>query len=129
MAARSPYDYAIVRVVPRVEREEFVNVGAIVFARTRDFLACAIELDAAVVRALAPAADLDAIAGHLDAFAAVCAGAPDAGPVAALPAPDRFHWLTAPRSTVIQTGPIHVGVTDDPAAALRELIARRVRRS
>ena len=122
----SPFDYAIVRVVPRVEREEFVNAGVIVFARTLDYLACACALDPARVRALDPGVELDAIARHLAAVEAICRGDAAGGPVAAWPRPDRFHWLVAPRSTLIQTSPVHTGMTEDPAATLADLLARRV---
>lgn len=123
---RAPFDYAIVRVVPRVEREEFINVGVIVHAPTLRFLGCALHLDRARVAALAEGVDLDALARHLEAFRAVCEGRPGAGPIAALPPAERFHWLVAPRSAVIQTSPVHGGLCDDPAAALAELFARRV---
>lgn len=121
------YSYAIVRVVPRVERGEFVNVGVILFAREAGYLAACVELDAARLRALAPAADVAAIARHLEAFSAICAGRAEGGPVAGLPAAERFHWLTAPRSTMIQTSPVHGGTTSDPAATLEELLAAFVR--
>jgi hypothetical protein len=125
-ADRAPFDYAVIRIVPRVEREEFVNAGVIVFARTRDYLACAIAFDAARVRALDAGADVAAFERHLDAFRAVCDGTAAGGPVAALARADRFHWLTAPRSTVIQTSVVHAGMTADPAATLRDLIGRLV---
>jgi hypothetical protein len=120
------FDYAIVRVVPRVEREEFVNAGVILHAPGARFLGCEVALDAARLRALAPDLDPAQVCRHLDAFRAICAGDRAAGPIAALPAAERFHWLVAPRSTVIQTSPVHGGVADDPAAALRDLFARRV---
>jgi hypothetical protein len=128
MSDAVPYQYAVVRIVPVIEREEFLNAGVIVFARTRGYLGCALALDEDLLRALAPAADVAMIAGHLDAFRKVCDGDPDGGPVAALPAHERFHWLTAARSATIQPGPVHAGVTDDPAAALADLFARRVGR-
>ena len=121
------YSYAILRVVPRVERGECINVGVILFAREARYLAARIELDPARLRALAPEADVALIERHLDTIAAICEGRPEAGPVAALPPSDRFHWLTAPRSTVIQTSPVHSGVTPDPAATLEELLAAFVR--
>ena len=123
---RSPFDYAIVRVVPRVEREEFVNAGVILHARAAAFLGCELALDPARLFALAPGADLAAVQRHLDAFRAVCAGDAAAGPIAQLPPAERFHWLVAPRSTVIQTSPVHGGVCDDPRAALHDLFLRRV---
>jgi hypothetical protein len=122
----SPFQYAIVRVVPRVERGECANAGVVLFCRPRRFLAARVALDAARVRALAPEADLTALQGHLDAFARIAAGDPDAGPMAALPPSERFHWLVAPSSTVIQCSPVHTGLTDDPAGELERLVARLV---
>ncbi len=121
------YSYAILRVVPRVERGEFVNVGVILFARTRGFLETRLALDEARLRALAPEVDLAAIRRHLVAFQAISAGAPEGGPVAALPPSERFHWLTAPRSTVIQTSPVHVGRSEDLEATLEDLLDSYVR--
>ncbi|HEX2173870.1 MAG TPA: DUF3037 domain-containing protein [Dehalococcoidia bacterium] len=121
------YSYAIIRVVPRVERGEFVNAGIILFARTGRYLKARVELDADRLRALAPLANPALIERHLRAFEAICAGAPEGGPVAALPPSERFHWLTAPRSTVIQTSPVHVGCCPDPEEALEELLATFVR--
>ncbi len=121
------YSYAVVRVVPRVERGECVNVGVILFAREARYLAARVELDAARVRALAPEADLALIERHLATFVAIAEGRPEGGPVAALPPAERFHWLTAPRSTVIQTSPVHGGATSDPAATLEELLDAFVR--
>ena len=116
------YSYAIIRVVPRVERGERLNVGVVMFARTLEFLEARIELDAARLRALAPDVDLAAVERHLRIFAAICAGRPEGGPLAKLPPSERFHWLTAPRSTAIQTSPVHVGSTADPAAELEKLL-------
>jgi DUF3037 family protein len=116
------YSYAIVRVVPRVERGEYINVGVVLFAPTRQFLDARIQLDPARLLALAPEADAALIARHLRTFEAICSGGAEGGPVAALPASDRFHWLTAPRSTVIQTSPVHVGCADEPATALEQLV-------
>jgi hypothetical protein len=121
------YAYAIIRVVPRVERGECVNVGVVLFARERRFLAARIELDAERLRALAPGVDLPPIERHLRTFVAVAEGSAAGGPVAALPPPERFHWLTAPRSTVIQTSPVHTGTCPDPAATLDELMDAYVR--
>lgn len=121
------YSYAVVRVVPRVERGEFVNVGVILFARTARFLAARIELDRPRLRALAPDLDLAIVARHLDAFVAICEGNAAGGPIARLPPSERFHWLTAPRSTVIQTSPVHIGRCDDLRAALDALCTALVR--
>jgi hypothetical protein len=120
------YSYAVLRVVPRVERGEFMNVGVILFARTRSFLDARIALDDTRLRAFAPEVDLDSVKRHLAAIQAICAGTPEGGPIAAAPPSERFHWLTAPRSTVIQPSPIHVGVGADPRAALDELMAEFV---
>lgn len=121
------FDYAIVRVVPWVERGEFLNVGAIVFARTRRFLDARIELDEARLRALWPAVDLEDVRAHLDVIPRVCAGGAEAGPIGKLSLPERFHWLVAPRSTVIQTSAVHAGICDDPARELDHLVAQMVR--
>ena len=121
------YSYAVIRVVPRVERGECLNVGVILFARELGYLEARIELDAARLRALAPEADAAQIDRHLRTISAICAGAAEGGPLAALPPSDRFHWLTAPRSTVIQTSPIHVGATADPEVTVEELLDAFVR--
>jgi hypothetical protein len=121
------YSYAILRVVPRVERGECLNVGVVLFARTRRFLEARLALDEDRLRALAPEADLPAIKRHLAAIQAICAGSPEGGPVAALSPSERFHWVTAPRSTVVQTSPVHVGRTADPAATIEELLDTFVR--
>lgn len=124
--APEPFQYAVVRVVPRVEREEFVNVGVIVFCRTRKFLRARIALDLRRAHALAPDIDLAAVAEHLEARARVASGDPDAGPIAALPQSERFHWLVAPSSTVIQTSSVHSGLCDEPEAVLDRLFAQLV---
>jgi hypothetical protein len=120
------FDYAIVRVVPRVERGEFINVGVVMHCPTQGYLGCRIVLDRERLCALDPHADVDAIARHLDAFHRVCEGDPTAGAMAALPARERFHWLVAPRSTVIQTSPVHAGLADDPERALTRLVDQLV---
>lgn len=123
MPERHPFEYAVVRVVPRVEREEFVNVGVVLFARSAGFLGCEITLDRERLRVLAGEGrlDLEAIEAHLQAMRDVCGGATAGGPIAALPPSERFHWLVAPRSTAIQISPVHGGVTDDPPASLQRL--------
>jgi hypothetical protein len=121
------FDYAVFRVVPRVEREEFVNAGVVLHAPTLGFLGCQIGLDRARLAALAPDADVDEIEAHLDALRRVCAGDPDAGPIARLGRSERFHWLTAPRSTVVQVSPVHSGLCADPALALAHLYDVQVR--
>jgi hypothetical protein len=123
------YSFAVVRVVPRVERGECLNAGVILFDREQDVLDARIELDHARLRALDPGADVALIERHLRSFLAICAGDPAGGPLAALPPSERFHWLTAPRSTVIQTSPVHAGTAADPRAALEELMDELVRPS
>jgi hypothetical protein len=127
MHAAEVYDYAIVRVVPRVEREEFINAGAIVSCQKSGFLQASMALDEARLLALDPAADLDSVRRHLGAIVAICAGEPDCGPIARMPYRARFHWLTARRSAIIQTSPVHTGRCTDPAAALEHLMDRMVR--
>lgn len=127
MPAKRSFDYALVRVVPRVEREEFVNAGVILFCRQRDFLGARIELDRDRVRALWPQADLPLIEEHLAAIPLVCAGGDGAGPIGKLTLPERFHWLVSPRSTVIQVSPVHAGLCEDPERALEELVDRMIR--
>jgi hypothetical protein len=126
-ASPSPFQYAIVRVVPRVERGECINAGVVLFCRPRRFLAAAVRLDEERLRALAPDVDLAAVRGHLEALERIAAGDPEAGPIAALPASERFHWLVAPSSTVIQCSPVHTGMTGDPERELERLVGRLVR--
>ena len=122
------YTYSMVRVVPRVERGEFVNVGVLLFARTQHFLEARFELDPGRLRALAPDLDIGEVERHLEVFRRIAAGDPEAGPIAGLSQSERFHWLTSPSSTVIQTSEVHVGRCSDPSAALEDLMARLVRR-
>jgi hypothetical protein len=121
------YDYAIIRVVPRVEREEFVNVGVIVSCPAREFLEARIELDEQRLMALDPTLDLEAVRAHLAAIPAVCAGGAEAGPIGEMPPRRRFEWLTAKRSTMIQTSPVHTGRCQDPIAVLNSLLETMVR--
>jgi hypothetical protein len=123
----STYDYAIIRVVPKVEREEFVNVGVIVSCPGNGFLDARIELDEKRVEALDSTADLGQIRAHLATIPAICAGGASAGPIGKLPQRERFHWLVAPRSTVIQTSPVHTGTCTDPVALLERLLETMVR--
>lgn len=121
------YDFAAIRVVPRVDREEFVNVGVILHSRTLKFLGARVQLDAERLTSLWPAVDLELVRRHLETIPRVCAGEPDAGPIAALSASERFHWLVSPRSTIIQTSPVHSGICDSPETSLNELFDRLVR--
>jgi hypothetical protein len=125
--AQSSFDYAVVRVVPRVDREEFVNAGIVLFCLERDFLAAKVELDRERLRALDPAVDLKVVEEHLAAIPRVAAGGPGSGPIGKLTARERFHWLVAPRSTIVQISPVHSGLCDDPARALEHLVERMVR--
>ena len=127
MPDRSTYDYAVIRVVPRVERGEFVNVGVIVSCPKQGFLEARIELDETRLRALDPAIDLDAVRGHLSSIPKICKGGPAAGPIGRLPPRERFHWLIAPRSTVIQVSPSHTGRCDDAPGLLEHLMDTMVR--
>lgn len=127
VSADLPYDYAVVRVVPRVERGEFVNVGVILSCPGADFLDARIEVDEARLRAFAPDLDVDAVRDNLAIIPRVCEGGADAGPIGALPPRQRFHWLVAPRSTMIQVSPVHTGRTGDPGATLEHLVACMVR--
>ena len=128
MPALQTYDYAIVRVVPRVERGEFVNAGVIVSCASKGFLEARMELDDTRLLALDPNADLVAIKANLATIPAICKGGDDAGPIGRLSVRERFHWLVAPRSTVIQTSAVHMGRCDDLQGALEHLLDKMVRR-
>jgi hypothetical protein len=118
------YDYAIIRVVPRVEREEFVNVGVIVSCPALDYLAARIELDEARLLTFAPGVDIELVRENLASIPAICAGS---GPIGRLTLRERFHWLVAPRSTMIQTSSVHTGRSDDPSRLLEQLLQKMVR--
>ena len=121
------YSYAIVRVVPRVERGESLNVGIILFSRTRHFLEARIEVDEKRLLALASGADLAQLEAHLATFRAIAAGDEAGGSIARLGQSERFHWLTSPRSTIIQTSEVHTGRCDDPERLIEDLMERLVR--
>ena len=123
---RAPFAYATIRVVPRVEREEFVNAGVVLFSRPRGYLGARTRLDPRRLRALWGEIDLEAVARQLQIIELVAAGDPGGGAIAALPAAERFGWLTAPASTTVQPGPVHAGLCADPAAALDRLFAELV---
>ena len=128
MPAEYTYDYAIVRVVPHVERGEQVNVGVILSCADTDFLDARIEIDERALLAIDPNVDLAAVRTNLDVIPLVCRGGPEAGPIGLLPPRGRFRWLVAPRSTMIQPSAVHTGRTSDPAACLEHLMDRMVRR-
>ena len=126
MRDRLPYDYSVIRVAPRVDREEFINVGVILSCPDRQFLDARISLDETRLRGLFPEVDLEVIQAHLAAIPAICAGGEEAGPIGRLSQRERFHWLVAPRSTMIQPSPVHTGRCSDPAAALERLMQKMV---
>ena len=123
----SAYDYAIVRVVPRVERGECVNIGVIVSCPARDYLQARIEIDIARLQALDATLDIDAIQRHAASIPRVCDGGEAAGPIGRLTQRERFHWLVAPRSTIIQISPVHTGRCADPTRVLETLLVKLVR--
>jgi hypothetical protein len=120
------FAYAVLRVVPRVERGEQFNAGVVLFCRRRRFLAARVELDERRLAALAPDADAAQVRAHLDALVRIAAGDPAGGPVAALEPSERFGWLVAPSSTIIQPSPVHTGLCDDPQAMLDRLFEELV---
>jgi hypothetical protein len=121
-----PFEYAVLRVVPRVERGEFINAGVVLYCRADSFLGARVHLDSDRLMALDPGTDLAAVRAHLEAVRSVCAGGAEAGSVGRLPLGERFGWLVAPRSTVVQPSPVHTGLTDDPEAELERLLSRMV---
>jgi hypothetical protein len=123
------YDYAVIRVVPRVDREEFMNVGVIISCPAKDFLEARIEMDEARLLAFAPQVDLEAVRAHLTSIPRICTGGPDAGPIGQLSPRERFHWLVAPRSTIIQTSRVHSGRCTEPQPVSEHLLDRMVRRA
>jgi hypothetical protein len=126
--AEFTYDYSVVRVVPRVDRGEQVNVGVILSCVDLDFLDARIEVDETLIRAIDTGIDIEAVRANLAIIERVCRGGKDAGPIGELPPRGRFRWLVSPRSTIIQPSPVHTGQTSDPAACLEKLMERLVRR-
>lgn len=122
------YDYAVIRVVPRVDRGEQINVGVILSCPDTEFLEARIEVNEAVLRAVDPTLDLAAVRTNLEAIREICRGGGAAGPIGLLPARGRFRWLVSPRSTIVQPSPVHTGKTSDPEACLEQLMDRIVRR-
>jgi hypothetical protein len=121
---RSAFEYAIVRVVPYVERAEFLNAGAILFCRTQRYLGARITADRERLLALCPELDIEMVEAQLALIPRICAGGADAGPVGEMDQAERFRWLIAPRSTTLQISPVHCGLCADPEAALDEIVAR-----
>jgi Protein of unknown function (DUF3037) len=132
LPSRDSFEYALIRVIPRVERGECINAGVVLFCRPRRFLDARTSYDEARLRALVPEleeSELTAIREQLALIPRIAAGDPTAGPIARLPIPQRWHWLVAPASTVIQPGPVHTGLTDDPAESLEHLFKTMVETS
>ena len=121
MPTTASFDYAVLRIVPRVERQEFLNAGVILLCRERRLLAARTTLDRPRLLALWPDLDLESVAQHLSAMERICHGDPDAGPIARLSLSERFHWLTSPRSTILQTSPVHTGLCTETEALLTRL--------
>ena len=128
MRAPSSYDYALIRVVPSVERGECLNVGVILFCRTLQFLGVRIHVDEERLRTLAPDLDMAAVQQQLDDIVQICEGAQEAGQLAYMSQSERFHWLVSPRSTIIQPSPVHMGLSADPEATLEHLLKTMVYR-
>ena len=128
MPGREAFQYAIVRVVPRVERGEALNAGVVLFSRRHRFLAARTELDTTALAAMAPGCEADEVRSHLRTLELVAAGDPAGGPIAGLEPSERFHWLTAPASTIVQPSAVHTGLTTDPHAELEHLFTRLVAR-
>ena len=124
--ALTSFDFATIRLVPRVERGEFINVGVIVFCLEQKFLRALVRVDEARLAALWPGQEMEPVLRHLDGLVKISAGDPDAGPIAQLSIRERFHWLVAPRSTVIQISPVHTGLCESPEEALQELFRQLV---
>jgi len=128
MPGARTFEYAVLRVVPRVERGEFVNAGVILYCRAAGFLDAAVELDRSRLLAIAPRADVATIEAHLDGLVRVCRGGEGSGPIGALAQAERFKWLTSPRSTSLQVSEVHEGLCGDPAEALQDALRTHVRR-
>jgi hypothetical protein len=126
MQGKQLFEYAVIRIVPRVEREEFLNVGIILYSKQQKFLQCLFQLDEARLRAFSPTLDIDEVAGHLRGFELICRGSAEGGPIAKMDLPSRFRWLTATRSTVVQTSKVHPGFCADLPEAVKKLHAQLV---
>jgi len=122
------FEYAVIRVVPHVEREEFLNVGIILYCAPKKFLETRIELDEERLRALSNGLDLEELKVHIASFEKICKGGPDAGPIGKLTMPERFRWLTATRSTVLQTSKVHPGLCSDPREMIERLYLQLVKK-
>ena len=123
------FDYAVIRAVPRVELEEFLNVGVIVFSLELRFLEVRVRCEEARLRALWPGVDMDRLRKQVEAFERVARGDAAAGPVARMSQRERFHWMVSPRNTTVQTSPVHTGISEDPGRVVEELLERMVPRT
>lgn len=128
MPVPNSFDYAVVRVVPRVERGEFINAGVIVFCLEHRFLEARIQVDEARLKALWPEIDIELVRKHLEAIPRICAGDASAGPIAQLSQRERFHWLVSPRSTIIQVSPVHSGLCEAPELTMGQTMEQLSRR-
>ena len=126
MPELASYDYATVRIVPRVDREEFLNAGVILFCLSHGYLGARVHLDEHRLSALSPDADVELLNQHLAAIPKVCEGAASAGPIAKLSRRERFHWLVSPRSTIVQVSPVHSGMCESPERTLNDLFRQLV---
>ncbi|WP_420151001.1 DUF3037 domain-containing protein [Spirosoma sp.] len=126
MPEKHLFEYAVIRVVPCVERQEFINVGIIVYCRAQRFLQTLTALNEGRLQAFSSRLDMDELKARLGAFERICAGHTDSGPIGKLPIAERFRWLTATRSTVVQTSPVHPGLCDDAGQTLARLLAQLV---
>ena len=124
MPVPSSFDYAVVRVGPRVERGEFINAGVIVFCLEHRYLEARVQVDEARLKALWPEIDVELVRKHLEAIPKICAGDESAGPIAKLSQRERFHWLVSPRSTMIQVSPVHTGLCEEPGMTVEQLSRR-----
>ena len=129
MPSRSPFSYAVLRIVPDIEREEFLNAGLVLFCRSRRYLRARTSLDSDRLRALRPTADVDGLEAQLALIEHIASGEVASGPLAGMSQSERFHWLTTPRSTAVQPGPIHGGMAEDPDTTFEHLYSTLVDRS
>ena len=127
MQEKHLYEYAVIRVLPRVDREEFLNVGVLLYCQSQKFLRAACSVDQTRLRAFAADVKPEVLQEHLAAVERICCGGNEAGPIGKLSIGERFRWLTAPRSTVVQTSPVHTGLTDNAEATLSALVEKLVR--
>ncbi len=126
MHEKQTYEYAVIRLVPRVEREEFLNIGVVLYAASQKFLQVKFHIDEPRLQALCGKIDFPEIQKHLESFERICTGGPEAGPLGELPLPQRFRWLSATRSTVVQMSKVHTGLCTEPASKLEQLFEQLV---